>query len=65
MVGYMIKDFQHYACVIFQDFEGLASDLYLHMKPAYYRVKYGIEIENPLLYTIQQNYEEVYTLTKK
>ena len=65
MVGYMIKDFQHYACVIFQDFKGLASDLYLHMKPAYYRVKYGIEIENPLLYTIQQNYEEVYTLTKK
>ena len=59
MVGYMIKDFQHYACVIFQDFEGLASYLYLHMKPAYYRVKYGIEIENPLLYTIQQNYEEV------
>lgn len=65
MVGYMLKDFQHYACVIFQDFKGLASDLYLHMKPAYYRVKYGIEIENPLLYTIQQNYEEVYTLTKK
>lgn len=65
IVEYMIKDFQHYACVIFQNYKGLASDLYLHMKPAFYRVKYGIEIENPLLYTIQQNYEEVYILTKK
>lgn len=65
IVDRMIKDFQHYACVIFQDFTGLASDLYLHIKPAFYRVKYGIEIENPLLHTIQKNYEEVYILTRK
>lgn len=65
IVDRMIKDFQHYACVIFQDFTGLASDLYLHMKPAFYRVKYGIEIENPLLHMIEKSYEEVYILTKK
>ncbi|MDQ7236950.1 PTS sugar transporter subunit IIA, partial [Bacillus pacificus] len=65
IVDRMIKDFQHYACVLFQDFDGLFTDLYLHMKPAFYRVKYGIEIENPLRNTIQENYEEVYFLTKK
>lgn len=65
IVDCMIKDFQHYACVLFQDFNGLFTDLYLHMKPAFYRVKYGIEIENPLRNTIQENYEEVYFLTKK
>ena len=65
IVDRMIKDFQHYACVLFQDFNGLFTDLYLHMKPAFYRVKYGIEIENPLRNTIQENYEEVYFLTKK
>lgn len=65
IVDCMIKDFQHYACVIFQDLNGLSTDLYLHMKPAFYRVKYGIEIENPLLNTIQENYKEVYFLTKK
>lgn len=65
VVDRMIKEFQDYACVIFEDFNGLSSDLYLHMKPAFYRVKYGIDIENPLLNTIQQNYKEVYYLTKK
>ncbi|PEE62345.1 BglG family transcription antiterminator [Bacillus thuringiensis] len=65
VVDRMIKEFQDYACVIFEDFNGLSSDLYLHMKPAFYRVKYGIDIENPLLNTIQQNYKEVYCLTKK
>ena len=65
IVDRMIKDFQHYACVLFQDFNGLFTDLYLHMKPAFYRVKYGIEIENPLRNTIQENYEEVYFLTKR
>ncbi|MDM5188977.1 BglG family transcription antiterminator [Bacillus sp. DX4.1] len=65
IVDYMIKDFQYYACVMFTDLIGLTSDLYLHMKPAFYRVRYGIEIENPLLQIIQQTYEEVYVLTKK
>ncbi|ABS22284.1 BglG family transcription antiterminator [Bacillus cytotoxicus] len=65
IVDCMIQDFQHYACVIFRDFTGLASDLYLHMKPAFYRVKYGIEIKNPLLQIIRNSYAEVYHLTKK
>lgn len=61
----MLDDFQKYACVTFHAREEIARNLLLHLKPAYYRIKYGIEVENPLAQSIKHNYEDVFILTKK
>jgi len=37
----------------------------IHLKPAYYRIKYGLKVENPLTETIKQKYSEIYEITKK
>ncbi|MFD1020268.1 BglG family transcription antiterminator [Thalassobacillus hwangdonensis] len=65
VVQRMIKDFQSYACVIFQDQEGLERNLITHIKPAYYRLKYGVKIANQLTEQILKNYQDVFHLTKK
>ncbi len=61
----MIRDFQLYAAIEFRDSEQMIQNLLLHVKPAFYRMKYGIEIENTLRDSVKRNYPEVFHLTKK
>ena len=61
----MTEEFEKNACVNLYDKEILLENLYLHLKTAYYRVKYGITFENPLTQIIKEKYAEIYKLTKK
>jgi mannitol operon transcriptional antiterminator len=61
----MIDDFQKYACVFFKDRALMEEQMFIHLKTAYYRIKYGLEVENPITETIKQKYREVFEITKK
>ncbi|MBD1382868.1 BglG family transcription antiterminator [Metabacillus arenae] len=61
----MVDDFQTYACVLFEKRVDLEKNLFLHLKPAYYRTKYGIELENALTESVKSKYEDIYVLTEK
>ncbi|MCH5586169.1 BglG family transcription antiterminator [Shimazuella sp. AN120528] len=61
----MVFDFQRYACVFFQDSSQLKENLLKHLKQTYYRLKYDLAIDNPLIGSIQESYGEVLELTKK
>lgn len=61
----MIFDFQKYSCIFFQNQEELERLMFSHLKPAYYRIKYNVFIENPLTESIKENYQEVFLITKK
>ncbi|MBM7600012.1 mannitol operon transcriptional antiterminator [Virgibacillus halotolerans] len=65
VVEKMVADFQLYAAVAFDEPQQMIQNLLLHLKPAYYRIKYGIKIENSLRDSVKQNYIEVFYLTKK
>ncbi|WP_152657561.1 BglG family transcription antiterminator [Oceanobacillus sp. CFH 90083] len=65
VVKKMVRDFQLYAAIEFRDAEQMMQNLLLHAKPAFYRMKYGIEIENTLRDSVKRNYPEVFHLTKK
>lgn len=65
VVESMISDFQLYAAVNFSEKEQMIKNLFVHLKPAYYRIRYGIKVESILHYSVEQNYPEVYRLTKK
>lgn len=65
VVEQMVTDFQIYAAIEFQEPEQMIQNLLLHLKPAYYRIRYQIEVENALRDSVIQNYPEVFHLTKK
>ncbi|MFG6115671.1 BglG family transcription antiterminator [Halobacillus sp. MO56] len=65
VVQEMIADFQLYSCVVFDDKEGLEENLISHIKPTYYRLKYGVKIANDLADSIQENYPDIFHLTKR
>ncbi|MEJ9217548.1 BglG family transcription antiterminator [Paenibacillus glucanolyticus] len=61
----MIDDFQRYACVFLPNREAMEEHLLVHLKPAYYRILYGLDLENPLLENILTKYREVFELTRR
>lgn len=65
VVEKMVRDFQIYAVIAFQNQEDMIQNLLLHLKPAYYRSKYGISIENVLSESVKKNYPEIFHLTRK
>lgn len=65
VVENMMIDFQQYGAITFTQKDKIAKNLLIHLKPAYYRIKYGIQVENILLDSIKRNYPEVFHLTKK
>ncbi|MDQ0177799.1 BglG family transcription antiterminator [Bacillus chungangensis] len=64
VIDKMVEDFQKNACVFFSDVDDLKNDLLLHLKPAYFRLKYNIQMENAITHTIIKCYPEVFHLTK-
>jgi mannitol operon transcriptional antiterminator len=61
----MVNDFQRFACILFQERNSLEKNLFVHLKPTYYRVKYGLIVENQLGDLIKTKYPEVFEITKK
>lgn len=61
----MLNSFEKLACVHFQDKEDLVNKIYLHLKPAYYRIKYQLTVENHLLESVLEEHGELHHLVKK
>jgi transcriptional antiterminator/mannitol/fructose-specific phosphotransferase system IIA component (Ntr-type) len=61
----MVDSFQTYACLVFTERQALEKNLFLHLRPAYYRIKYGIDLENPLTSSVKDKYQDIYLLTEK
>lgn len=64
VVEKMVYDFQKYAAVEFPEQHRMIHNLLLHLKPTFYRKKYGIRIQNILKDSIKNNYPEIFNLTK-
>lgn len=45
--------------------EGLINNLIMHMRPAIYRAKYNIKIDNPLTEEIMEKYTDIFEVCKK
>lgn len=65
IIDKFVDRFEQLACITFDEREELARKLYQHIKPAIYRVKYGITSKNPLLQEIKEEYRDVYDLIKR
>ncbi|WP_338135896.1 BglG family transcription antiterminator [Paenibacillus thiaminolyticus] len=61
----MIESFEQRGCIHFTDRTALENQLFLHVKSAYYRIKYDLQIENPLTDMVMEKYREVFELTRQ
>ncbi|WP_270179764.1 BglG family transcription antiterminator [Alkalihalobacillus sp. CinArs1] len=65
VVSEIVHEFQIYACILFEQRKELEEALFLHLKPTYYRLKYNVPITNELTASVQQEYPDVFSITKR
>lgn len=61
----MLNSFEKLACVSFQEKDELVNQLYQHLRPAYYRMKYQLMVDNPLVDSVIGEHGELHHLIKK
>jgi transcriptional antiterminator/mannitol/fructose-specific phosphotransferase system IIA component (Ntr-type) len=61
----IVEEFERLACVQLNDKEIFYQQLYVHFKPAYYRIKYNISLTNLMTERVQKVYPELYHITRK
>ncbi|WP_413375870.1 BglG family transcription antiterminator [Alkalihalobacillus sp. 1P02AB] len=61
----IVEEFERLACIHLQDKELFYQQLYVHFRPAYYRMKYRISLINTMTERVQKVYPELHHLTKK
>ncbi|KKO52443.1 transcription antiterminator BglG [Paenibacillus sp. DMB20] len=61
----MTDAFQRHACVFLPNKDDMEHQLMIHLKPAYYRILYGLGLDNPMLDIIRTKYREVFDLTRR
>ncbi|OIJ12580.1 transcription antiterminator BglG [Anaerobacillus alkalilacustris] len=61
----MLSLFEKYACIEIENRDHLGDKILLHLKPAYYRIKYKLTVSNYLVETINKEYKELHHLVKK
>ncbi len=61
----LIYNFERIACISFPNRERLHSQLSHHIRPMYYRLKYGITAKDPLTSDIMRMYPAVYDFTRR
>lgn len=61
----LVGEFSRLACIDFEKVEEVEQALYVHLKTSLYRYRYGIQLGNPMLDDIKNEYPELFELTKK
>lgn len=61
----LVKEFEKVSCIYFARRDELIQAINAHLKTSLYRYRYGIQLGNPLLKSIQNEYAELFELTKK
>lgn len=61
----VIDNFEKNTFIFLKDKEQLLQKLVLHMKPAYFRIKYNLTDTNDVLDDINKNFKELHHLVKK
>ena len=61
----LVFDFESKAAIAFEKKNQVIHSLYQHLKPAYFRMKYRIPINNPLLGQIKSEHKELFTIVKE
>lgn len=61
----LVFDFESKAAIAFEKKNQVILSLYQHLKPAYFRMKYRIPINNPLLDQIKSEHTELFTIVKE
>ena len=61
----MITEFERLACIEFSEKDKLLQKMVIHLDSSFYRYRYGILEDNPVILEIEKKYRELFEITQK
>lgn len=61
----IIHRMENYSAIQFSNFRELLMNLFYHLVPAYFRIRFGFYLPNVLIENIQLDYPEIFDFTKQ
>lgn len=61
----IIHRMENYSAIQFSNFRELLMNLFYHLVPAYFRIRFGFYLPNVLIENIQMDYPEIFDFTKE
>lgn len=61
----IIHQMENYSAIQFLSFRELLMNVFYHLVPAYFRIRFGFYLPNVLIENIQMDYPEIFEFTKK
>ncbi len=61
----MITEFERLACIEFSEKDKLLQKMVIHLDSSFYRYRYGILEDNPVILEIEKKYPELFAITQK
>lgn len=64
LASHLVNEFSRLACIEFDNKQEIIKAVAAHLKSSLYRYRYGIQLGNPMLDDIKNEYKELFELTK-
>ena len=64
IVKTLVTEFEKIACVYFDNRDELERALFIHIRSSLYRLRYGIQLGNPMREDIVREYANLFNITK-
>jgi transcriptional antiterminator len=59
----LIKNFERLAAIHFENYHQLLTNIFYHLVPTYFRIRFGYNLPNPLLQDIKRKYRDIFQIT--
>ncbi|KAF3306234.1 MULTISPECIES: BglG family transcription antiterminator [Lactobacillales] len=59
----LIKNFERLAAIHFENYHQLLTNIFYHLVPTYFRIRFGYSLPNPLLQDIKRKYRDIFQIT--
>lgn len=59
----LIKNFERLAAIHFENYHQLLTNIFYHLVPTYFRIRFGYSLPNPLLLDIKRKYRDIFQIT--
>lgn len=59
----LIKNFERLAAIHFENYHQLLTNIFYHLVPTYFRIRFGYSLPNPLLLDIKRKFRDIFQIT--
>ncbi|MGX4600149.1 BglG family transcription antiterminator [Faecalimicrobium sp. JNUCC 81] len=64
-INMMVREFEKISCIYIDDYKELTNNIFNHLVPSLFRLRYGVYYPNPIKEEVKNKYKSIFQFTKQ